>query len=131
MRVRQGMIEQSNVKSVLEITNLIEVSRAYERVAKIVDQTEDLSRAPSSGWAGRSRRLKPMQALRTAATGMLAQQLNVEVISNNIANMNTGRLQASAGRVPGSDVPDAGSGRRPVVGVGQRSCRPACRSATA
>jgi flagellar basal-body rod protein FlgG len=30
-----------------------------------------------------------MQALRTAATGMLAQQLNVEVISNNIANMNT------------------------------------------
>jgi flagellar basal-body rod protein FlgG len=30
-----------------------------------------------------------MQALRTAATGMAAQQLNVEVIANNIANMNT------------------------------------------
>ena len=30
-----------------------------------------------------------MQALRTAATGMAAQQLNVEVISNNIANMTT------------------------------------------
>nr|AAB24739.1 flagellar basal body distal rod protein [Caulobacter vibrioides] len=30
-----------------------------------------------------------MQALRTAASGMAAQQLNVEVISNNIANMNT------------------------------------------
>ncbi|MFO1013383.1 MAG: flagellar basal-body rod protein FlgG [Caulobacteraceae bacterium] len=30
-----------------------------------------------------------MQALRTAATGMAAQNLNVEVISNNIANMNT------------------------------------------
>lgn len=30
-----------------------------------------------------------MQSLRTAATGMAAQQLNVEVISNNIANMNT------------------------------------------
>ena len=30
-----------------------------------------------------------MMALRTAATGMSAQQLNVEVISNNIANMNT------------------------------------------
>ena len=30
-----------------------------------------------------------MMALRTAATGMAAQQLNVEVISNNIANMNT------------------------------------------
>jgi flagellar basal-body rod protein FlgG len=30
-----------------------------------------------------------MRALRIAATGMAAQQLNVEVISNNIANMNT------------------------------------------
>src|SRR3990167_7579903 len=30
-----------------------------------------------------------MQALRPAATGMAAQQLNVEVISNNIDNMNT------------------------------------------
>lgn len=30
-----------------------------------------------------------MRALNIAATGMLAQQLNVEVISNNIANMNT------------------------------------------
>ena len=30
-----------------------------------------------------------MQALRTAGTGMAAQQMNVEVISNNIANMNT------------------------------------------
>jgi flagellar basal-body rod protein FlgG len=30
-----------------------------------------------------------MQALRTAATGMAAQELNVQVISNNIANINT------------------------------------------
>lgn len=30
-----------------------------------------------------------MRALSTAATGMQAQQLNVEVIANNIANMNT------------------------------------------
>ena len=30
-----------------------------------------------------------MRALTTAATGMQAQQLNVEVIANNIANMNT------------------------------------------
>jgi flagellar basal-body rod protein FlgG len=30
-----------------------------------------------------------MSALDVAATGMLAQQLNVEVISNNLANMNT------------------------------------------
>ena len=30
-----------------------------------------------------------MRALAIASTGMLAQQTNVEVISNNIANMNT------------------------------------------
>ena len=30
-----------------------------------------------------------MQSLSIAATGMMAQQLNVEVISNNIANMST------------------------------------------
>ena len=30
-----------------------------------------------------------MRALHIGATGMLAQQTNVEVISNNIANMNT------------------------------------------
>ena len=30
-----------------------------------------------------------MKALSTAATGMLAQQLNIDVIANNIANMNT------------------------------------------
>ncbi|MFA4924414.1 MAG: flagellar basal body protein, partial [Ignavibacteriaceae bacterium] len=31
----------------------------------------------------------PTRALRTAASGLYAQQLNVEVISNNIANVNT------------------------------------------
>lgn len=30
-----------------------------------------------------------MKALSTAATGMLAQQLNIEVIANNVANLNT------------------------------------------
>ena len=30
-----------------------------------------------------------MRSLSIATTGMLAQQLNVETISNNIANMNT------------------------------------------
>lgn len=30
-----------------------------------------------------------MESLRTAATGMMAQQLNMDVISNNLANLNT------------------------------------------
>jgi flagellar basal-body rod protein FlgF len=40
---RQGMTEKSNVQPVLEITNLIEITRAYERVAKMMDQAGDLS----------------------------------------------------------------------------------------
>lgn len=43
-RVRQGMLEGSNVQPLVEITNLIEISRAYERMAKIIDQAEELSR---------------------------------------------------------------------------------------
>jgi flagellar basal-body rod protein FlgG len=35
-----------------------------------------------------------MSSLSVAATGMLAQQLNVEVISNNIANLNTNAFKA-------------------------------------
>ena len=38
-----------------------------------------------------------MRALDIAGTGMQAQQTNVEVISNNIANMTTTGFQAGAG----------------------------------
>jgi flagellar basal-body rod protein FlgG len=37
----------------------------------------------------------PTRALRTAASGMYAQQLNIQVISNNIANMNTASFKKS------------------------------------
>jgi len=43
-RVQSGALEGSNVNPILEITNLIEISRAYERVTRIVEQTGDLSR---------------------------------------------------------------------------------------
>src|SRR5258708_6027405 len=36
-----------------------------------------------------------MRSLNIAATGMLAQQLNVEVISNNISNLNTTAFKRS------------------------------------
>lgn len=42
--VHQGMIESSNVKPILQITDMIEVSRAYERMSKIIDQTAELDR---------------------------------------------------------------------------------------
>jgi flagellar basal-body rod protein FlgF len=43
-RVRQGMLEGSNVNSVLEITRMIEVSRAYESTSRMIDSAADLSR---------------------------------------------------------------------------------------
>ena len=41
--VRQQFLEKSNVQPVLEITHLIEVTRAYEQVAKMMDQTQTLA----------------------------------------------------------------------------------------
>ncbi|WP_369058921.1 flagellar basal-body rod protein FlgF [Caulobacter sp. 73W] len=42
--VQQGMVEGSNVQQVVEITRLIEVTRAYERSSKLVGDNNDLSR---------------------------------------------------------------------------------------
>lgn len=43
-RLRQGHLESSNVKPVLEITRMVEVSRAYEQTSKMMDSAADLSR---------------------------------------------------------------------------------------
>lgn len=45
IRMRQGMLETSNVKPIIQITNLIEVQRAYERVTNMIQQTNDLSQS--------------------------------------------------------------------------------------
>ena len=45
-----------------------------------------------------------MRALYTAATGMAAQELNVQVISNNIASMRTTGYKKTARRVSGLDL---------------------------
>jgi flagellar basal-body rod protein FlgF len=41
-RLHQGMIESSNVQPIYEITRMIEVSREYERIARIIEQTSKL-----------------------------------------------------------------------------------------
>lgn len=43
-KLRQGHLETSNVKAVLEITRMVEVSRAYESTAKMIDSEAELSR---------------------------------------------------------------------------------------
>ena len=42
-RVRQGMLESSNVEPITQITRLIEIARAYDSVSQMVSQTADLS----------------------------------------------------------------------------------------
>lgn len=42
-QLHQGMLEGSNVNAIKEITDMIEVSRAYERMARLVEQTAKLS----------------------------------------------------------------------------------------
>lgn len=43
-RVRQGMLEGSNVNPIVEMTNLIEINRAYERITRMIENNNDLSR---------------------------------------------------------------------------------------
>ena len=42
-KVRQGMVEGSNVKPILEVTNLIQIQRAYEQVSQMISAINDLS----------------------------------------------------------------------------------------
>jgi flagellar basal-body rod protein FlgF len=37
------MLEGSNVKPILEVTNLIQISRAYEQVSQMISNVNDLS----------------------------------------------------------------------------------------
>lgn len=41
--VRQGMLESSNVNTIAEMTHMLEVTRAYESMAKMMDNSADLS----------------------------------------------------------------------------------------
>ena len=43
-KLRQGFLEGSNVKPVLEITRMVEVSRAYESTTKMMESEAELSR---------------------------------------------------------------------------------------
>ena len=45
VRLRQGMVEGSNVRPIIEITNLIQVQRAYEQISSMVQTSNDLSQS--------------------------------------------------------------------------------------
>jgi flagellar basal-body rod protein FlgF len=39
--LNQGMVESSNVKSVVEMTHVLEISRSYQRVARLIDSENE------------------------------------------------------------------------------------------
>ena len=45
VRVAQGVIEKSNVHSILEMTRMIEITRKYTEVANMVQQQSDMRRS--------------------------------------------------------------------------------------
>jgi flagellar basal-body rod protein FlgF/flagellar basal-body rod protein FlgG len=45
VRIAQGAIEKSNVRSVLEMTRMIEVTRSYTQIAGILQQQSDMRRS--------------------------------------------------------------------------------------
>ena len=42
-QLRQGMLENSNVQPVVQITHLIEISRAYDAISSMINDTTSLS----------------------------------------------------------------------------------------
>ena len=44
VKVHQSAVEGSNVQPIIEITRMTEVSREYERISRLMDQTADLDR---------------------------------------------------------------------------------------
>ena len=88
----QGAIEDSNVQPVLEMTRMMDGERQFQFISQFI-QAESRPAAvgdrQAAAAAAELRRTVRMRSLDIAGTGMQAQQTNVEVISNNIANMTT------------------------------------------
>ena len=42
-KLRQGMLESSNVNPIVEVTRMIEVSRAYEQIARMMESQSQLA----------------------------------------------------------------------------------------
>ena len=93
---RQARIEASNVAPAESAVRLVGLMRQFEMLQKAITMTNDMDKKAlaRSGARGRRievtrRRRKMIRALYSAASGMTAQQMNVDNIANNLANSNT------------------------------------------
>ena len=98
--VVQGKLEQSNVGAAESSVRLVAIMRQFEMLQKAMNIGNELNRQAIEEVA-RSHLLKNncidsqeepltmIRALYSAASGMTAQQLNIDNIANNLANANT------------------------------------------
>ena len=47
-RIKQGFVETSNVAPIVAVTNMIEIMRAYEQAARVVEMSDELARSAIS-----------------------------------------------------------------------------------
>ena len=98
--VRQGALENANVTSAQEMMQLIQTMRHFESMQRIAQGYDEMlgtgdpqARRPDVTHAARPSRspgaLTMFDSLYIGATAMQAQQLNVDTIANNLANVNT------------------------------------------
>ena len=93
--VRTGALEQSNVSVVDRVAELTNVSRSFEALQKAVSVLMNDVDGRANRVAGppldtvRRRSRQMIRALYTAASGMNAQQTNIDNVAHNLANVNT------------------------------------------
>lgn len=130
IRNRQGALEKSNVSGVEELTAMLDVQRAYERISNMVKTatTSVPGRSSASAPSTPDPERPHMKALTTAATGSEGpgdQRLGHLQQHRQHAHH---RLQEPARQLPGSALPDPAPpglhhfGRR-NAGAGRRAAR--------
>ena len=100
--VQQGKIEASNVAPAESAVRLVDVMRQFEMLQKAIAMTtemnkkalDEVARVGAAKALARRKEQKMIRALYSAASGMTAQQMNVDNIANNLANSNTAGYKA-------------------------------------
>src|SRR5262249_45386863 len=124
LSVEQGQLEASNTGSAESAVRLVNVMRQFEMLQKAAQLGNDMSRQAIAQVARvGSYEIVMIRALSSAASGMTAQQLNVDTTAHNLANANTTGFKTR--RAQFQDLlyqsvvqPGAASGQQTVVPTG-------------
>ena len=89
-----GALAESKVNAVRTMVEMIDMLRKYETSQRAIQAEDDAARYASNDMG----RLQTpvIRALYSSASGMQAQQLNLEAIANNLSNVNTAGFSVPA-----------------------------------